>query len=217
MRNFTRRQFNTTLAGTAAAAIASSSFPRVALAQMASASLLRFPPNFLWGCATAAYQIEGAVHEDGRKPSVWDTFSHTPAKLFREKTGDVADNSYHLYKEDVQLLKNLGATGYRFSISWSRVFPDGTGQPNEKGIAYYQRVVDELLKNNIAPYITLFHWDLPQALPGGWQSRDTAKAFADYAGYISASSPIASLIFSPPTSSSASPTSATKAASSRPA
>ncbi|MGA2022851.1 MAG: GH1 family beta-glucosidase [Candidatus Sulfotelmatobacter sp.] len=185
MKNFTRRQFTTTLAGTAAAAIASTSFPRVALAQMASASLLRFPPNFLWGCATASYQIEGAVHEDGRKPSVWDTFSHTPGKTFQGETGDVADNSYHLYKEDVQLLKNLGVTGYRFSISWSRVFPDGTGQPNEKGIAYYQRVVDELLKNNIAPYITLFHWDLPQALPGGWQSRDTSKAFADYAGYIS--------------------------------
>ncbi|MGB7865711.1 MAG: family 1 glycosylhydrolase, partial [Candidatus Sulfotelmatobacter sp.] len=185
MKNFTRRQFTTTLAGTAAAAIASTSFPRVALAQIASASLLRFPPNFLWGCATASYQIEGAVHEDGRKPSVWDTFSHTPGKTFQGETGDVADNSYHLYKEDVQLLKNLGATGYRFSISWSRVFPDGTGQPNEKGIAYYQRVVDELLKNNIVPYITLFHWDLPQALPGGWQSRDTAKAFADYAGYIS--------------------------------
>jgi len=157
MRNFTRRQFNTTLAGTAAAAIASSSFPRVALAQMASASLLRFPPNFLWGCATAAYQIEGAVHEDGRKPSVWDTFSHTPGKTFQGETGDVADNSYHLYKEDVQLLKNLGATGYRFSISWSRVFPDGTGQPNEKGIAYYQRVVDETAQEQHRP----LHHTLP--------------------------------------------------------
>ena len=185
MKNLTRRQFSATLAGTAAAAMAIASFPRVALAQMAAASLLRFPPNFLWGCATASYQIEGAVHEDGRKPSVWDTFSHTPGKTFQGETGDVADDSYHLYKEDVKLLKNLGVTGYRFSISWSRIFPDGTGQPNEKGIAYYQRVVDELLKNNIAPYITLFHWDLPQALPGGWQSRDTAKAFGDYAGYIS--------------------------------
>jgi beta-glucosidase len=176
MTNFTRRRFSKTLVGTAAAAVASTSFPRVALAQIASANLLRFPPNFLWGCATASYQIEGAVNEDGRKPSVWDTFSHTPGKTFQGDTGDVAD---------VQLLKNLGVTGYRFSISWSRIFPDGTGQPNEKGIAYYQRVVDELLKNNIAPYITLFHWDLPQALPGGWQSRDTAKAFGDYAGYIS--------------------------------
>ena len=152
---------------------------------MASASLLRFPPNFLWGCATASYQIEGAVQEDGRKPSVWDTFSHTSGKTFQGETGDVADDSYHLYKEDVKLLKNLGVGGYRLSISWSRVFPDGTGQPNQMGIDYYQRVVDELLKHNIAPYITLFHWDLPQALPGGWQSRDTAKAFGDYAGYIS--------------------------------
>src|ERR1700733_10511871 len=185
MKNFTRRQFGKALSGTAAAAFASASLSRVAFAQMATPSLQRFPSNFLWGCATAAYQIEGAVSEDGRKPSVWDTFSHTPGKTFQGETGDVADDSYHLYKEDIKLLKNLGVSVYRFSISWSRIFPDGTGQPNEKGLAYYQRVVDELLKNNIAPYITLFHWDLPQALPGGWQSRDTSKAFADYAGYVS--------------------------------
>src|SRR5579863_9887135 len=184
MKNLTRRQFGKALGSTAAAAFASASVPRIAFGQMPTASLLRFPSNFLWGCATAAYQIEGAVREDGRKPSVWDTFSHTPGKTFQGQTGDVADDSYHRYKEDVKLLKDLGVSGYRFSISWSRVFPDGTGQPNEKGLAYYQRVVDELLKNNIAPYITLFHWDLPQALPGGWQSRDTAKAFADYAAYI---------------------------------
>jgi beta-glucosidase len=162
MKNLTRRRFGKTLAGTAAAAFASSSLMRAAFAQLPAASLL-FPPNFLWGCATAAYQIEGAVSEDGRKPSVWDTFSHTPGKTFHGETGDVADDSYHLYK----------------------VFPDGTGQPNDKGLAYYQRVVDELLANGITPYITLFHWDLPQALPGGWQSRDTAKAFGDYAGYVS--------------------------------
>ncbi len=185
MKNFTRRRFNQTLAGTAAAALAGASFPRIALAQMAKASLLQFPPNFIWGCSTAAYQIEGAVNEDGRKPSVWDTFSHTPGKTFQGETGDVADDSYHLYKEDIQLLRNLGVGGYRFSIAWARVFPDGTGQPNPKGLDYYQRVVDELLKNKIAPYITLFHWDLPQALPGGWQSRDTSKAFADYAAYVS--------------------------------
>ncbi len=146
--------------------------------------MLEFPANFMWGCATASYQIEGGANEDGRKPSVWDTFSHTPGKTFQGETGDVADDSYHLYKEDVQLLKNLGAKCYRMSISWSRVFPDGTGQANEKGLDYYKRVVDELLKNNITPYITLFHWDLPQALPGGWQSRDTSKAFGDYAGFI---------------------------------
>ncbi len=140
----------------------------------------------MWGCATAAYQIEGAVNEDGRKPSIWDTFSHTPGKTHNGDTGDIADDSYHLYKEDVKLLRNLGAKCYRFSISWSRIFPDGTGQPNPKGLDYYQRVVDELLNNEIVPYITLFHWDLPQALPGGWQSRDTCKAFADYAAYVTA-------------------------------
>jgi beta-glucosidase len=184
MKNLTRRQFNTTLAGTAAAALATTPFSRIALAQIGKPTLLQFPPKFLWGCSTASYQIEGGANEDGRKPSVWDTFSHTPGKTFEGQTGDVADDSYHRYKEDVQLLKNLGVGGYRMSISWSRVFPDGTGQPNPKGLDYYQRVVDELLKNNIAPYVTLFHWDLPQALPGGWRSRDTSKAFGDYAAYI---------------------------------
>ena len=185
MKAVTRRRFGKTLAGTAVAAFASASFPRIAWAQMPAPDTLKFPAGFMWGCATAAYQIEGAVAEDGRTPSIWDTFSHTPGKTFQGETGDVADDSYHLYKEDVRLLKNLGAKCYRFSISWSRIFPEGTGQPNEKGLAYYQRLVDELLKNNIVPYITLFHWDLPQALPGGWQSRDTSKAFGDYAAYIS--------------------------------
>jgi beta-glucosidase len=185
MTDFTRRRFGKTVAGTAAAALTAGVLPRIALAQMPGASLLQFPAGFLWGCATASYQVEGAAKEDGREPSVWDTFSHTPGKTFHGETGDVADDSYHLYKQDIQLLKNLGVTGYRFSISWSRIFPAGTGKPNEKGLDYYNRVVDELLKNNIAPYITLFHWDLPQALPGGWQSRDTAKAFADYAAFIS--------------------------------
>jgi len=178
----TRRRFAKTLTGSAAAAYVAASFPELALAQMPTT--LRFPANFLWGCATASYQIEGAVSDDGRKPSVWDTFSHTPGNTFHGETGDIADDSYHLYKEDVKLLKNLDAKCYRFSISWSRVFPEGTGQPNQKGLDYYQRVVDELLKNNIAPYVTLFHWDLPQALPGGWQSRDTSNAFSDYAAYI---------------------------------
>jgi beta-glucosidase len=182
MDKLTRRRFTQTVA---AAAFASAALPRFALAQTPKANLLRFPAGFKWGCATASYQIEGAANEDGRKPSVWDTFSHTPGKTFQGDTGDVADDSYHLYKDDVKLLKNMGVTVYRFSISWSRIFPDGTGQPNEKGLAYYQRVVDELLANNITPYITLFHWDLPEALPNGWQSRDTPKAFADYAAYVS--------------------------------
>jgi beta-glucosidase len=185
MKTITRRRFGKTLAGSAAAAFATASFPKFAWAQIGKPALLKFPSDFMWGCATASYQIEGAVNEDGRKPSVWDTFSHTPGKTFQGETGDVADDSYHLYKEDVRLLKNLGVKCYRLSISWPRIFPDGTGQPNEKGLDYYQRVVDELLKNGIQPYITLFHWDLPQALPGGWQSRDTSKAFGDYAAYIS--------------------------------
>lgn len=184
MNPFTRRDFNKTLAGTAAAALVSTSLSHRVLAEMAKPAALKFPANFLWGCATASYQIEGGVKEDGRKPSIWDTFSHTPGKTFEGQTGDVADDSYHLYKEDVQLLKDLGVRGYRMSIAWTRIFPNGTGQPNSKGLDYYNRVIDELLKNNIAPYVTLFHWDLPQALQGGWQSRDTSKAFGDYAGYV---------------------------------
>jgi len=183
--NLTRRRFGKTAAAAAGVALAGSALPRFVFAQSPTAKLLQFPANFLWGCATASYQIEGGVKEDGRGASVWDTFSHTPGKTFQGDTGDVADDSYHLYKEDVKLLKDMGVTVYRLSISWSRIFPNGTGQPNEKGLAYYQRVVDELLRNNIAPYITLFHWDLPQALPSGWQTRDTSKAFADYAGYVS--------------------------------
>ena len=185
MTNLTRRQFGTAVVGATAAVLGHGFLPRIAFSETPRASLLRFPEGFLWGCATASYQIEGAVGEDGRKPSIWDTFSHTPGKTFQGETGDVADDSYHLYKEDVKLLKDIGVSAYRFSISWSRVFPDGTGQPNEKGLSYYERVIDELLKNNIAPYITLFHWDLPEALHGGWQSRDTARAFADYAAYVS--------------------------------
>ena len=128
--------------------------------------------------------MEGGAAEDGRGPSVWDTFSHIPGKTFHGETGDVACDSYHRYKQDVQLLKALGVSAYRMSISWSRVFPTGVAPVNPKGMDYYNRVVDELLANGITPYITLFHWDLPQALPGGWQSRDTSKAFADYAGFV---------------------------------
>jgi beta-glucosidase len=179
MKNLTRRQFGT---GVAAAA-ASLTLPKFALGQLHPISR-EFPKGFLWGCATAAYQIEGAAAEDGRGPSVWDVFSHKPGTTFHGDTGDVADDSYHLYKEDVRLLKNLGVNTYRMSISWSRVFPQGKAEVNPKGLDYYHRVIDELLANNITPYVTLFHWDLPAALPGGWQSRDTAKAFADYAAFM---------------------------------
>jgi beta-glucosidase len=184
MRNLTRRQFGKTVAAAAAATYAGVALPRFALGEP-QPSMLHYPKGFLWGCATAAYQIEGGAADDGRGPSVWDTFSHTPGKTNHGETGDVADDSYHLYKEDVQLLKNLGVSTYRMSISWSRVFPTGKGPVNPKGMDYYNRVVDELLANNITPYITLFHWDLPQALPGGWQNRDTSKAFADYAAFVS--------------------------------
>lgn len=146
-----------------------------------------FPNGFLWGCATAAYQVEGGAREGGRGPSIWDTFSHKPGKIFHNQTGDVADDDYHLYKQDIGLLKDLGAKSYRFSVSWPRIFPAGTGQPNQAGIDFYSRLVDELGANGIQPFCTLFHWDLPQALQdrvGGWESRDTSKAFGDYAGYV---------------------------------
>jgi beta-glucosidase len=144
-----------------------------------------FPDGFLWGSATASYQVEGAVHEDGRGVSIWDTFSHTPGKTHDGDTGDVADDYYHRYKEDISLMRDLGLKTCRFSIAWSRIFPNGTGAPNPKGVDFYDRMVDELLAQGIQPYCTLYHWDLPQALEdkGGWQNRDTAVAFADYAGY----------------------------------
>ncbi len=183
MQKPTRRKFGKSVAATPLIA-AATAFPKAASAQ-GSPNGLSFPANFKWGCATAAYQIEGAANEDGRGPSIWDKFSHTPGKTFHGETGDVADDSYHLYKEDVALLKNLGVTVYRMSISWSRVFPDGTGKPNGKGLDYYKRVIDELRSSGIDPYVTLFHWDLPASFPNGWQSRDTAKAFGDYAAFIS--------------------------------
>ncbi len=146
-----------------------------------------FPTGFLWGTATASYQVEGAYKEDGRGASVWDTFTHTPGKIRNNDTGDMACDMYHRYKDDVQLMKNLNARSYRFSLSWSRIFPDGVGTPNQKGIDFYSRLTDELLANGIEPFATLYHWDLPQALQDknkGWQSRETAQAFADYAGYV---------------------------------
>jgi beta-glucosidase len=146
-----------------------------------------FPQDFHWGVATSAYQIEGAWNEDGKGESIWDRFTHTPGKIQGGDTGDVALDHYHRYKDDVQSIKALGAQTYRFSISWPRIFPLGTGEPNAKGLDFYDRLTDELLVNGIVPFATLYHWDLPQALQdnGGWESRDTAKAFADYAGFVS--------------------------------
>jgi beta-glucosidase len=145
-----------------------------------------FPAGFLWGSATASYQVEGAFNEDGRKPTVWDTFSKTPGKTVDGATGDISTDHYHRYKDDIKLMKNLGVKSYRFSIAWSRVFPDGTGAPNPKGLDFYNKLVDELLKNGIQPFATLYHWDLPQILQdkyGGWEGRETSEAFANYAGY----------------------------------
>jgi len=181
MKGITRRQFGK--AAAAAAALAGVSLPEVSRGQQAP-GVRQFPPGFVWGCATAAYQIEGAVKEDGRGPSIWDVYSHLPGKTFHGDTGDVADDSYHLYKDDVSLLKSLGVGAYRMSISWSRIFPAGRGQANAAGLDHYKRVLDELLASGITPYVTLFHWDLPEALPGGWQARDTPLAFGDYAGYV---------------------------------
>src|SRR4051812_28878414 len=146
-----------------------------------------FPEGFVWGTATSSYQIEGAVNEDGRGPSIWDTFSHTPGKIGDGTNADIANDHYHRYKDDVGLIKDLGAKAYRFSIAWPRVFPNGDGAPNPKGLDFYNHLIDELLAKGIEPYATLYHWDLPQALQdrvGGWRSQDTSKAFADYAGYV---------------------------------
>jgi beta-glucosidase len=139
--------------------------------------------NFVWGVATAAYQIEGAAREDGRGPSIWDTFSHTPGKTLGGDTGDVACDHYHRYRDDVNLIASLGVDAYRFSIAWPRVQPQGFGAWNNKGLDFYDRLVDALLAQGIRPHATLYHWDLPQALQdrGGWAQRDTAQHFADYA------------------------------------
>ncbi len=146
----------------------------------------QFPEGFAWGTATASYQIEGAVHEDGRLPSVWDTFSHTPGKVFRNQTGDLADDHYHRYPEDISLLADLGVTHYRFSLAWPRIQPEGYGPVNGAGVDFYSRLVDGLLDHGIQPWVTLYHWDLPQVLEdaGGWPRRETAEKFAEYAALI---------------------------------
>jgi beta-glucosidase len=147
----------------------------------------RFPDGFYWGVATSSYQVEGAWNEDGKGPSIWDTYAHTPGNINNDENGDVANDHYHRYQEDVALMQDIGASAYRFSIAWPRIFPEGTGQPNTKGLDFYSRLVDELRAAGIEPFATLYHWDLPQTLQdryGGWQSVETAKAFADYAGYV---------------------------------
>ncbi len=158
---------------------------------------MQFSDNFVWGAASAAYQIEGGAFEDGKGPSIWDQFSHIPGKTFNGHTGDIACDTYHRAEEDLDLMQKLGIKNYRFSLSWARIFPDGTvngcggtGSPgkglNPAGIAYYDRLVDGCLARGITPWITLYHWDLPLALyhKGGWMNRKTAEHFAEYASYI---------------------------------
>lgn len=151
-----------------------------------SSSQRTFPADFLWGSATASYQIEGAFDEDGRTPSIWDTFCRTPGKVMNGDTGDVADDHYHRWPEDVALIKDLGLQAYRFSLAWPRIQPGGSGAFNPRGIAFYSRLVDALLEAGVQPVTTLYHWDLPQELEdaGGWANRETALRFADYAEYV---------------------------------
>jgi len=145
-----------------------------------------FPPDFIWGCASSAYQIEGAVAEDGRGPSIWDTFAHTPGRVAANETGDVAADHYHRWQEDLGLLKETGANAYRFSVAWPRVMPQGGGTVNPAGLAFYDRLVDGLLARGITPFVTLFHWDLPQAVQdrGGWPVRASVDEFEGYARVV---------------------------------
>jgi beta-glucosidase len=145
-----------------------------------------FPNNFFWGAATASYQIEGAWNEDGKGESIWDRFAHTPGKIKNGDTGDTACDSYHRWREDLALLRAMNLNSYRFSISWPRIQPTGSGSANAKGVDYYSRLVDALLEARIRPFVTLYHWDLPQALEdaGGWPNRDTASRFAEYVDIV---------------------------------
>ena len=188
-RSFNRREFLTTALGAAA------SFSILPPGRGLAAELFdpqipyepfQFPPEFIFGAATAAYQIEGAWNEDGKGESIWDRFSHTTGKVKGAATGDLACDSYHRYKEDVELLKKLSLKSYRFSISWPRIQADGTGKPNEKGLDHYKRVADALLEAKIRPLCTLYHWDLPQKLEdkGGWPNRDLAGRFTEYAEIV---------------------------------
>ena len=138
---------------------------------------MSFPSNFTWGAAAAAYQIEGAVATDGRAPSIWDIHTHQPGRTFENHNGDIACDHYRRWPEDVALMRELGIKAYRMSIAWSRVIPQGTGKPNPKGLAFYDKLFDALLAAGITPWVTLFHWDLPQALEneGGWRRRETAE------------------------------------------
>lgn len=179
-RSFTRRSPLACLG-----AMATTSFGQHAVEQPVRSNN-GFPQKFLWGVATAAYQVEGAVYEAGRGISIWDTFAHSPGKIYNGDTADVATDSYHRCEEDIALIKKMGLNSYRFSVAWPRIFPDGNSSPNQAGIDFYIRFAEALRSADIEPICTLYHWDLPQQLQdrGGWQSKDTCKAFADYSGYV---------------------------------
>ena len=147
----------------------------------------KFPLDFVWGVATSAYQIEGAVQDDQRGPTIWDTFVHIPGHVLDGSTGDVADDHYYRYHEDIQLMKHLNIRAYRFSMAWSRILPTGRGPINRAGLQFYHQLIDELLRQNIEPWITLFHWDLPQTLQdeyNGWMDRRTVHCFVEYASIV---------------------------------
>ncbi len=148
--------------------------------------MTNFPKDFIWGAASSSYQIEGGFDSEGKGPSIWDTFSHTKGKVIHNQNGNIACNHYYDYKKDIALLKELGIPYYRFSISWPRIFPNGDNVLNEKGLQFYDNLIDDLLVNGITPYVTLYHWDLPQSLEdiGGWTNREIINTFADYAAFI---------------------------------
>ncbi len=187
IERITRRNF-ARLIGLSASAAALPASGMTARTAPANATEPRtFPKGFLWGTATSAYQIEGATREDGRGPSIWDTFLQEKAKSSATpvENGEIADDEFHRYREDIALMRNLGVQTYQFSLAWPRIFPTGTGAPNPQGWGFYDRMLDALLEAGIEPFCTLYHWDLPATLmaAGGWQNKDTAKAFADYTAY----------------------------------
>jgi beta-glucosidase len=186
----TRRAFGRLLgvftAGAAASPAALAQSPTAMVPSRLEDAGSAFPNGFLWGAATASYQVEGAVHEAGRGPSIWDTFSHTPGNVAQGDTGDVADDTFHRYRDDIRLAADIGVRAMRLSVAWSRIFPTGSGVPNPRGLDFYRALVTELQAHGITPFVTLYHWDLPQALQdrGGWENIETAHRLSDYCGYV---------------------------------
>ncbi len=189
-RLFSRRTFASSLGAAAAISAAAPCASSLSVAATVSpgGEASGFPAGFLWGTATASYQVEGSARKEGRGPSIWDTFSHTAGRVSQGDTGDVADDFLNRYRNDVRLMADLGVRAFRFSVSWSRVFPQGNSISNPQGLDFYLHLVEELKAHGIKPLCTLYHWDLPQPLQdrGGWESLDTAKAFAEYAGFTAA-------------------------------